>query len=123
MPQLDALTYFSQYIYLVLTFVGVYIFVLQFIMPQVLSAFKLRQKLNSLHLLSTKLEAPSLKYQDTCLEKLNTNYDTLTSNLWNLGSSKQSHTKITSARTMQFCNTWTLKKMGLKNILRVIYRS
>ena len=55
MPQLDALTYFSQFIYLVLSFVGVYGLALQFIIPKVVSAQKLRQKLNSVAELTAKL--------------------------------------------------------------------
>nr|AML80550.1 ATP synthase F0 subunit 8 [Ulva prolifera] len=48
MPQLDALTYFSQYVYLLITFCAVYYYVLYFIIPKVVSTFKIRQKLNSL---------------------------------------------------------------------------
>nr|WVH39719.1 ATP synthase FO subunit 8 [Ulva taeniata] len=48
MPQLDALTYFSQYIYLLVTFSAVYYYVLYFIIPKIVSTFKIRQKLNSL---------------------------------------------------------------------------
>ena len=50
MPQLDALTYFSQYIYLLITFSAVYYYVLYFIIPKIVSALKIRQKLNSLNL-------------------------------------------------------------------------
>ena len=49
MPQLDALTYFSQYVYLLITFIAVYYFVLSFIIPKILCTFKIRQKLNSLN--------------------------------------------------------------------------
>nr|YP_010437033.1 ATP synthase F0 subunit 8 [Ulva meridionalis]UTA96507.1 ATP synthase F0 subunit 8 [Ulva meridionalis]UTA96567.1 ATP synthase F0 subunit 8 [Ulva meridionalis]UTA96624.1 ATP synthase F0 subunit 8 [Ulva meridionalis]UTA96676.1 ATP synthase F0 subunit 8 [Ulva meridionalis]UTA96729.1 ATP synthase F0 subunit 8 [Ulva meridionalis] len=48
MPQLDALTYFSQYVYLLITFSAVYYYVLYFIIPKIVSALKIRQKLNSL---------------------------------------------------------------------------
>nr|BBE20973.1 ATP synthase F0 subunit 8 [Ulva ohnoi] len=48
MPQLDALTYFSQYIYLLITFSAVYYYVLYFIIPKIVSTLKIRQKLNSL---------------------------------------------------------------------------
>nr|YP_010021477.1 ATP synthase FO subunit 8 [Ulva gigantea]QOL10318.1 ATP synthase FO subunit 8 [Ulva gigantea] len=48
MPQLDALTYFSQYVYLLVTFSAVYYYVLYFIIPKIVSALKIRQKLNSL---------------------------------------------------------------------------
>lgn len=48
MPQLDALTYFSQYVYLLITFSAVYYYVLYFIIPKIVSTLKIRQKLNSL---------------------------------------------------------------------------
>nr|YP_009546834.1 ATP synthase FO subunit 8 [Ulva expansa]AYO97756.1 ATP synthase FO subunit 8 [Ulva expansa]AYP41034.1 ATP synthase FO subunit 8 [Ulva expansa] len=50
MPQLDALTYFSQYVYLFITFSAVYYYVLHFIIPKIVSTLKIRQKLNSLNL-------------------------------------------------------------------------
>ena len=49
MPQLDTLTYFTQYVYLLITFVAVYFFVLSFIIPKTLCSLKVRQKLNSLN--------------------------------------------------------------------------
>ena len=49
MPQLDTLTYLTQYVYLLITFVAVYFFVLSFIIPKTLSSLKVRQKLNSLN--------------------------------------------------------------------------
>lgn len=49
MPQLDTLTYLTQYIYLLSTFVAVYCFVLSFIIPKTLCSLKVRQKLNSLN--------------------------------------------------------------------------
>jgi len=54
MPQLDTLTYFSQYIWLVITFVSVYYFVIEFIIPSTASALKLRSKLNSFKLLKNR---------------------------------------------------------------------
>nr|YP_009560609.1 ATP synthase FO subunit 8 [Ulva compressa]ARO34882.1 ATP synthase FO subunit 8 [Ulva compressa]ATP01474.1 ATP synthase FO subunit 8 [Ulva compressa]AZP40163.1 ATP synthase FO subunit 8 [Ulva compressa]AZT79216.1 ATP synthase FO subunit 8 [Ulva compressa]QDF43120.1 ATP synthase F0 subunit 8 [Ulva compressa] len=50
MPQLDSLTYFSQYVYLLVTFSAVYYYVLYFIIPKIVSTLKIRQKLNSLNL-------------------------------------------------------------------------
>lgn len=49
MPQLDTLTYLTQYIYLLISFVAVYFFVLSFIIPKTLCSLKVRQKLNSLN--------------------------------------------------------------------------
>ena len=45
MPQLDTLTYFSVYAYLVLTYVAVYIFVTLFIIPRLSTVLKVRQKM------------------------------------------------------------------------------
>ena len=53
MPQLDALTYFSQYVYLLITFIAVHYFVLSFIIPKTLATLKIRQKLNSLSEIGT----------------------------------------------------------------------
>nr|YP_010003131.1 ATP synthase FO subunit 8 [Ulva torta]AZP40243.1 ATP synthase FO subunit 8 [Ulva torta] len=54
MPQLDALTYFSQYVYLLITFSAVYYYVLYFIIPKIVSTLKIRQKLNSLAVSQTE---------------------------------------------------------------------
>jgi Plant ATP synthase F0 len=118
MPQLDALTYFTQYVYLVITFVGVYIFVLNFIMPQVISILKLRQKLNSLDLLNNKLNQPSMQvYDGSKLKPLFTQYDQLIDNNWKLSTSKQTERMVQSARVMQFCTTLRLKKLFCHNII------
>lgn len=47
MPQLDVLTYGSQFIYLVISFVAVYILTLHLIIPSLVAVQKLRQKLNT----------------------------------------------------------------------------
>lgn len=54
MPQLDALTYFSQYIWLIVTFGTTYAFVIHFIIPSLASTLKLRAKLNSSNTLKPK---------------------------------------------------------------------
>ena len=59
MPQLDALTYFSQYVVLIITFGGVYSFVIQFILPESASSLKLKCKLNSSNILKQKLVTTS----------------------------------------------------------------
>jgi F0F1-type ATP synthase membrane subunit b/b' len=58
MPQLDTLTYFSQYVWLVITFASVYYFAIEFIIPSTASALKLRSKLNSSKLLNPTLWMP-----------------------------------------------------------------
>lgn len=48
MPQLDILTYFSQYLYLIISFFSIYYFAITFILPSTLTAEKLRAKCNQL---------------------------------------------------------------------------
>lgn len=55
MPQLDVLTYGSQFIYLVISFVAVYILTLRLIIPSLVAIQKLRQKLNTVASLNSKL--------------------------------------------------------------------
>lgn len=47
MPQLDIVTYFSQFIYLLISFITIYYFVIVFIIPNTVTASKLRAKFNS----------------------------------------------------------------------------
>jgi hypothetical protein len=62
MPQLDTLTYFSQYVWLVITFASVYYVVIVFIIPSTASALKLRSKLNSSKLFNNDndLQSPAM---------------------------------------------------------------
>jgi hypothetical protein len=57
MPQLDSLTYSAQFVYLLISFIGVYILTLQWIIPSVSTTQKLRQKLNTVALLDSKLDS------------------------------------------------------------------
>jgi len=56
MPQLDSLTYFSQFFYLLVSFIGVYILTLRLIIPGLAATEKLRQKLNTVALLAEKCD-------------------------------------------------------------------
>jgi Plant ATP synthase F0 len=47
MPQLDILSYFSQFIFLLISFLSIYYFVITFILPSTVTAAKLRAKFNS----------------------------------------------------------------------------
>jgi Plant ATP synthase F0 len=47
MPQLDILSYFSQFIFLLASFLSIYYFVITYILPSTLTAGKLRAKFNS----------------------------------------------------------------------------
>jgi hypothetical protein len=63
MPQLDTLTYFSQYVWLVITFASVYYFVIEFIIPSTASALKLRSKLNSSKVFTTHDASESARFK------------------------------------------------------------
>jgi hypothetical protein len=56
MPQLDQLSYLSQFVFLLISFLGVYVLVLRNIVPVILTAVKLRRKLNTITSLTSKLE-------------------------------------------------------------------
>lgn len=47
MPQLDILSYFSQFVFLLFSFIAIYYFVITFIIPSAITASKLRAKFNS----------------------------------------------------------------------------
>lgn len=47
MPQLDTLSYFSQFVFLLFSFLFIYYFVVTFIIPNTVTAGKLRAKFNS----------------------------------------------------------------------------
>lgn len=47
MPQLDTLSYFPQFIFLLISFLSIYYLVVTFILPNTISAGKLRAKFNS----------------------------------------------------------------------------
>ena len=44
MPQLDKVTFFSQYFWLLLFFLGFYFFVLKIVLPTIVTVFKIRKK-------------------------------------------------------------------------------
>lgn len=125
MPQLDALTYFSQYVYLLITFVSVYVFVLHFIIPKVASTLKLRQKLNSINLLTTKLQhSPGLRFQTQTEPQAPANaalfaqYGDLLANNWKVAASihesseagQQTANWLVSTRALQLNDALRLKK-------------
>ena len=126
MPQLDTLTYFSQYVYLVGTFIAVYIFVLRYIMPLVITTFKLRQKLqhssNFAHPLAfdhwlTDPERPPLfnfaqmQSQDKAKMDTKDHLDPFLEQNWKLRSAQKKLHMLISARKMQFCIMLRFKKL------------
>lgn len=105
MPQLDALTYFSQYIYLYISFVAAYAFVLNNIIPKVVSAQKLRQKLNSVAVVRSKLSHGEI-HNDT----LYAAHEALLSANW-YAYAKLGKTWPTCARMLQMGHTLRLRKL------------
>lgn len=106
MPQLDALTYFSQFVYLLISFAAVYAFALNFIIPKVVAALKLRQKLNSIAQVTSKLAHSDEQHNATLY---GTHENLLTSNWY--ACAKLSKTWPTCARILQMGNTLRLKKL------------
>jgi Plant ATP synthase F0 len=110
MPQLDTLTYLTQYVFLLITFVGTYFFVLSFIIPKTLCAFKVRQKLNSLNAEVDLIDA-SKKSMNTFVqynELINSNWRIETAKI---GSSRLSSRWLVSARALQLALVIRLKKL------------
>ena len=103
MPQLDSLTYFSQYIYLLISYVAVYVFAINVIIPKIVSAQKIRQKLNSIALATQKLEQVSL--DDNQWQTV----DGLRSSKWQ-GSAKLGAKWPVGARALQMYQTLEFKK-------------
>lgn len=123
MPQLDLLTYFHQYVYLVITFVAVYLFVLSFIIPKMVSALKIRRKLNSLNQLSSKLN-PHVHIEQqktgTSFNPLLEHYDHLLMHNWKAMLAKKKKDWLDSTRAVQLCQTLKLKKLFAHSIIRKI---
>lgn len=110
MPQLDALTYLTQYVFLLITFVGTYFFVLSFIIPKTLCAFKVRQKLNSLNvdvdLVNANKESASIFLQYN--ELINSNWRVETAKI---GPALLRSRWLISARALQLAQVMRLKKL------------
>lgn len=126
MPQLDTLTYFSQWWYLLLCFGAAQMITLGAI-TQVVAAQKLRQKLNSLADLTAKLDR-----SDACDPVLAVGFfnphthlentvESLQSSKWQ-GSVKPGSQWPMSARALQICHTLSFKKRFCAYAL-VPYRS
>jgi len=109
MPQLDTLTYLTQYVFLLITFVGTYFFVLTFIIPNTLSAFKVRHKLNSLNI-EVGLVDVSQKPTNTFLQ-----YNELINSNWRIETAKISPSFLgsrwlISTRALQLAQVIRFKK-------------
>ena len=127
MPQLDPLAYFHQYVYLLMTFVAVYFFVLSYIIPKVVSTLKIRRKLNSIHLLTNKIGQPTLQLDSSNLQQslvtmdtLFLQYDHLLLVNWKSAATKGNNNWLQSTRALQLSQTFRLKKLFLDNIVRRI---
>ena len=109
MPQLDSLTYFSQYTFLLISFVGTYALVLTFVIPNLVALLKLRQKLNSLSSLTSSLHDASQSYADRHLDAGLS--ERLASESWYAGVQKSSRRNWSHTGTlMQFTACVRLKK-------------
>lgn len=98
MPQLDKVTFFSQYFWLVLFFLSFYFFVLKAVLPTIVTIFKVRKK--TLELIVSDVETLKQEestvlsnYDAVLVDSFNTSRNifndlTLNSNLWIENSSK-----------------------------------
>lgn len=106
MPQLDALTYFSQYVYLLFSFVAVYALTLNTILPNVVCVSKLRQKLNSVARVGSKLALSDEPHNASLIAA----HDNLLSANW-YASAKLSKMWPSCVRMLQIGQTLRLKKL------------
>ena len=92
MPQLDKVTFFSQYLWLVLFFLGFYFFVLKIVLPTIVTIFKVRKK----KIEAIAIEIESLKKEESTI--LST-YDSVLIDSFN--SSREIFNNVVSVS-----NTW-----------------
>lgn len=116
MPQLDALTYFSQYVYLLISFVGTYVLVTTFVIPNLVALLKLRQKLNSLSSLTGSLMDASTPNTETC--QLDDYAERLASESW-YGDVQKGSQRVWShaGSLMQLTACVRLKKLLVGSVL------
>ena len=119
MPQLDTLTYLTQYVFLLITFVGTYFFVLSFIIPKTLCAFKIRQKLNSLNV-DVDLANASNDSTSTFLQ-----YNELICRNWRIETAKIAPSLLgspwlVSARALQLTQVMRLKKLLCTHMVQTL---
>lgn len=127
MPQLDPVTYLTQYVYLLITFVSVYFFVLSFIIPKTLSALKVRQKLNTL---DTDIETSTdLMFEKTSVldseSTVFSQYNNLLNNNWIAETSKTGTTEVgsrwlISGRALQLAQVVRLRKLLSEHTIQKI---
>lgn len=126
MPQLDPITYFTQYVYLLITFIGVYFFVLSFIIPKTLCALKVRQKLNSLDNHTEKSigkATPAYAVDSDSTAFLE--YKNLLNNNWIVETSKAGTVEmgsrwLVSARALKLAQVVRLRKLLLEHTVQKI---
>lgn len=131
MPQLDALTYFTQYSHLLITFIAVYYFALSVIIPKTVSILKMRHKLNSLNSApikgqgSSTIDNAQLKVDNAQFSKLFSQYDSLLNNHWLIETSNTRTREaygqwLVSASVLQLAQVVRLKKLLCSSIVRKI---
>lgn len=115
MPQLDYFCYFSQFIYLLISFIGVYVLSLTIVLPQLVAIVKLRQKLNSLVQLSSNLSKGD-KDKEALLRIAR---EKLIRTNWH-NRSKCTKMWIISSRMLQIAETMRLKKIDCYPIIQIV---
>jgi hypothetical protein len=135
MPQLDALTYLTQYSYLLITFIAVYYFALSIIIPKTVSILKMRHKLNSLNSappidvqVSGTTPVNELKVDSTHCSNLFSQYDSLLNNYWLIETSDTRTREavgqwLVSANVLQLAQVVRLKKLLCSHIVRKITKN
>jgi hypothetical protein len=109
MPQLDVLTYFSQFVYLLISFIAVYVFIHSTVIPKIVSAQKLRQKVNSVSRLTAKLNAAPVPISYGLIVGTNHSVDDLRSSKWYSSTSPRAAWP-TCARALQIAAAQSIKK-------------
>jgi hypothetical protein len=110
MPQLDSLTYCAQFVYLLVSFIGVYILTLHSIIPAVAATEKLRQKLNTVAVLVDKCDNALISLtQNAGVDEVVNTYELLVAgNLTHYAIPQKSW--LTAVRMTQLCHTLLQKK-------------
>lgn len=114
MPQLDTLTYGSQYVYLVISFLAVYVFTVQFIIPLLVAIQKLRQKLNTVASLNSKLQRKTQAFSE-CNELFQSYESLACDNMSHYAKPRKPW--LTTMRMAQLCQTYVQAKECFKQTL------
>ena len=108
MPQLDKVTFFSQYFWLVIFFLSFYFFVLKVVLPTIVTIIKVRKK---------KLEAMASEVADLKKEEstILSNYDAVLIESFNSSREMFNHV-VTSSNVWLENSSRTINKTAFLNI-------